>query len=274
MYRNRLVLLASTALTLASVQSAKAAAPITYSWTGFYVGANLGYSWGKADTTAMVSPLFYSPFSYTFPGGSNFFSLTPAGAIGGGQIGYNWDFASRWLAGIEADWQWSGQKSSKFGSFGGIDTTCIPGTGPFCNFTNTTDITAKLSWFSTVRARVGVFDSRHILFYGTAGIAYGRISVAGVNNLAITQTGTGTATFSTPFSYSSTKVGYAVGGGAEGRIGASNWTWKVEYLHIDLGSVGGGSFGSSPVVTLNTGKFTDEIVRVGLNYQFGAAPLP
>lgn len=58
-----------------------------------------------------------------------------------------------------------------------------------------------------------------------------------------------------------------VGGGIEGLIGTGGWRWKAEFLHIDLGSVGGASFGG---VTINGGKFTDEILRVGLNFRFGA----
>jgi len=58
-----------------------------------------------------------------------------------------------------------------------------------------------------------------------------------------------------------------VGGGIEGLIGTGGWRWKAEFLHIDLGSVGGASIGG---LTINGGRFTDEIIRVGLNYRFGA----
>jgi outer membrane immunogenic protein len=74
------------------------------------------------------------------------------------------------------------------------------------------------------------------------------------------------ATFSTPFAYSKTKAGYVVVGGIERLIGTGGWRWKAEFLHIDLGSVGGASFSG---VTINSAKFTDEILRVGLNYRFG-----
>ena len=57
-----------------------------------------------------------------------------------------------------------------------------------------------------------------------------------------------------------------VGGGIEGLIGAGGWRWKAELLHIDLGSVGGASLSG---VTINGGNFTDETLRVGLNFRFG-----
>lgn len=271
MYRNKLAILASTALCVTSgfAQTADAAPPVPYSWTGFYVGGNLGYSWGKADTTAAVSPFSQvAPVVFNFPGGSSSTPVKPNGFIGGGQIGYNWQFAPSWLTGIEADWQWSGQKASKLGGFTGATTDC---SSAICAFTNTTDITAKLSWFGTVRGRVGVV-SNNMLFYGTGGLAYGKVLVSGTNTLSLNDVGNAiTTTYSTPFSYSKTKAGYVVGGGIEGAIGMSNWTWKVEYLHIDLGSIGGGSFGSVPVVTLSD-KFTDEIFRIGINYRFAGTP--
>ena len=69
----------------------------------------------------------------------------------------------------------------------------------------------------------------------------------------------------TPINYSVSKVGWAAGAGIEGRLGLSQWTWKVEYLHIDLGTIGPYSFGAVPSVTIDT-RITDEIARIGFNY--------
>jgi outer membrane immunogenic protein len=233
-------------------------------WTGFYVGANLGYSWGNLDNSASVDPFGFNPFSFVFPGGSSTATAKVNGFIGGVELGYNWRIAPRWLGGIEADIQGSGQKGSALGVFSGATNVC---TDPICAYTNTTDITAKLSWFGTVRARAGV-EQNGIWFYGTGGFAYGRITVSGTNTFSVTRSGppSATAVFSTPFSYSRTKSGWVAGAGAEGRLGATKWTWKIEYLHIDLGLIGGGSFGSVPYVTVNSAKFTDEIVRFGVNF--------
>jgi outer membrane immunogenic protein len=93
----------------------------------------------------------------------------------------------------------------------------------------------------------------------------------------------------TSFSESKTKVGYAVGGGIEGKCSyllPAGWTWKAEYLYVDLGSLDTvapfpGAFVPVPLAPPNlftspfTGavithtRFTDNIVRVGLNYKFG-----
>ena len=103
--------------------------------------------------------------------------------------------------------------------------------------------------------------------YATGGLAYGQISVSGTDRFAVTPP-SGVATpvvYTTPISYSVTKVGWAAGAGIEGRVGLSRWTWKVEYLHIDLGTISPYSFGSVPTVTIDT-RITDEIARIGFNY--------
>ena len=64
-----------------------AAAPFSsYNWNGVYIGANLGYQWGKV---------------------TNWGNTEPSGVMGGGQIGYNWQ-GGPWVLGIEADIQGSG----------------------------------------------------------------------------------------------------------------------------------------------------------------------
>jgi FecR-like protein/outer membrane protein with beta-barrel domain len=248
----------------------------TDAWTGFYAGGNIGYSWGNVDNTITVAPFTQvNPFGFVFPGGSSSAQVKPDGFIGGLQFGYSWRLAPRWLAGIEADLQASGQKGSALGVFSGTTTNC---SFAVCTFTNTTDITAKLSWFGTVRGRAGIEQSG-LWFYGTGGMAYGRVSVSGTNTFYVADASNpATAViYSTPFSYSVTKVGWVVGAGVEGRLSVRQWTWKIEYLHMDLGSIGGGSFANTPsinivpstapIAALSSSKFTDEIVRIGINYQ-------
>jgi len=241
----------------------KAPAPVLpppYSWTGFYVGGNIGYSWGNTDSTVLIPNLALAGF------GSFTDSLKPDGVIGGVQIGYNWQVDPRWVLGVEADFQGSGQKDST--SFSRSFTLPIiigdfpvTGTGTFSH-------EAKLEWFGTVRGRVGYILWNNGMVYATGGLAYGRIESSVSAALTLT-VGGASATSSATFSDSDTKLGWTVGAGVEGQMFASrNWTWKVEYLYMDLGTVDRSfihpTFG--PVSTSTS--LTDNIVRFGINYRF------
>jgi outer membrane immunogenic protein len=289
------------------------AAPV-YTWTGFYVGGNVGYGWGDANTdltangnvtssagcvTTGCPPLnIQVPASFAFATSN---TARPNGVIGGGQIGYNYQFSPRWLLGFEADIQGSGERASgqlagtfvtqfcQLATASGVCTSSFPINGTALN-----SYQAKIDWFGTVRGRLGILVGNQLLIYGTGGLAYGEISVSGNANIsAILAPSAGALSF-TPttagFGASKTNVGFSVGGGMEGRFSywlPPNWTWKLEYLYLDLGSVNtAGPFALaapaaaaqflSPMtgtVTTHT-RFTDNIVRVGLNYKFGYAAAP
>jgi outer membrane immunogenic protein len=106
-----------------------------FNWTGFYVGGNAGWGWGSAL------------------GGD------PSGYLIGLQAGYNFQYASGLLAGIESD----------------IAISEIDGSGGGATF--------GLDYLGTVRGRLGYAADR-FLVYGTAGIAYGRgdVTMGGLSN--------------------------------------------------------------------------------------------
>ena len=110
-------------------------------------------------------------------------------------------------------------------------------TAPF-NGTATTDYQAKIQWFGTVRGRLGALVTDRVLVYGTGGLAYGRVSKSpGARNVdGLLQVGSILTPGTSAFAAERTNVGFVVGGGIEGKIFA-NWTWKLEYLHLDLGSL-------------------------------------
>ena len=71
-----------------------------------------------------------------------------------------------------------------------------------------------------------------VLLYGTGGLAYGNVQVTDT----VFSSNFGAASFSS----SDTRVGWTVGFGIEGLfINAPQWTWRVEYLYLDLGTVNG-----------------------------------
>src|SRR5215217_7917265 len=109
MNRAKIAMLASTSLCL-SVGISNAA-PVD-PWVGWYAGGNIGYSWGKTDTTTSVGGLtgIITTGNFLFPGGDNSTRYNVNGVIGGVQAGYVGRIAPHWLGGIETDIQWSDQK--------------------------------------------------------------------------------------------------------------------------------------------------------------------
>lgn len=264
-----------------------------WSWTGFYVGGNVGYSWGRDATTFTESSTSTTVLTDLLssgaprPGGLNGLttvtSATGGGSVagdmdgwlGGFQAGYNWQ-RDRWVLGIETDFQWTGEKDDPtFCSVGGCPAGSLIGTN-----------TTKLPWFGTLRGRVGVSSepspqSGPVLLYATGGLAYGRIEESYTMGLV--------GGPMSAVSVNTTRAGWTLGGGAETRIGHSNWTFKVEYLYMDFGHVSGsvGATGAPAItpilinsdftrfLTTTTGitgaastHVTDNVLRIGVNYKW------
>lgn len=276
------------------------APPPIYTWTGFYVGGNVGGSWGDARTDIQSSganSTLFGNASYTNPTVAFADTSTQRlnGLIGGGQVGYNYQVSPHWVLGLEADMQGSSERgSSKFiNSFsssicnGAIN---LPPAPIVCTGTDSVDgkavttIDAKIGWFGTVRGRLG-FLIDDVLVYGTGGLAYGQVKVSGNANVNGSVDLPPVTAFFTPgvtqFSASKTNVGFALGAGIEGKFAywlPAGWTWKLEYLYVDLGSLDTVSpfpaanprqFATAPfigTITTHT-QFTDNIVRVGVNYK-------
>jgi outer membrane immunogenic protein len=271
--------LAASGLALAADMVVKAPPPPpapVYSWTGFYVGGNIGYSWGKASgdlsdpAIAFFSGLGSLPTSFSE-------SLKPKGGIGGGQFGYNYQINPTWILGLEADLQASNEHASNSQSASTSGVFIGPGITGLTSSAVGTTFDARISWFGTARARAGVLITPTTLFYGTGGLAFGGVKVSGSGganiNLAACIAGigcipTGSASGAFAFNQSTTKTGWTLGGGVEGAL-TGNWTWKAEYLYLDLGTESGSVADNSGGIASWKAKFTDNIVRVGLNYKFG-----
>jgi outer membrane immunogenic protein len=115
--------------------------------------------------------------------------------------------------------------------------------------------TAEIDWFGTVRARLGYLVSDQLLLYATGGLAYGRVHVtAFATSAVLVPAGVGDPRLTTsPLGFIAAKnnVGWTVGAGIEGRFTywlPPAWSWKLEYLYVDLGSrygnpIGGGHRG-------------------------------
>ena len=206
-----------------------------------------------ADMPAKVKPIPYVdvPFSWTgfyagINGGYGFgrssWSDSAVGAdsgrfnthggLVGGQLGYNWQLGSV-VFGVETDADWANLTGS------GIGGVCLADGGGACQ--------TKQDWFGTTRGRIGYAFGRW-LPYVTGGAAYGDIKAQQLN-------GTSTAT----------RLGWAAGAGLEYSIDR-NWSAKVEYLHLDLGTAG--FFSAANGATTLSVPAKDDLVRAGINYHW------
>jgi hypothetical protein len=94
--------------------------------------------------------------------------------------------------------------------------------------------TSKLDWFGTVRGRLGYLATPNWLVYGTGGLAYGNVNESGSAQPGNPFVGINNAPL--VWNQSTTKVGWTAGVGVENAL-STNWSWKVEYLYMDLGDV-------------------------------------
>jgi outer membrane immunogenic protein len=242
-------------------------------WTGFYAGMNLGYGWTK-DQSAVV--LGNDPGSIAFLNATAPSANPPVlnldGIIGGGQLGYNYQFLPRWLLGIEADFQGANLDDSASSSFA---TAGVP-------FSSALSETIK--WFGTVRGRVGFLVTPNWLIYGTGGLAYGRVkrSYAFINNSIAFVIGPGLTCAPNSIcaigANSDTSTGWTAGGGFEYRlpnfrIFNHDTTVKVEYLYVNLGGgkdvvAPGVGFPASSFTAQFGGDIVFQVVRGGINVKF------
>jgi outer membrane immunogenic protein len=240
---------ADLALKSPRAQAAAMAAAVN-NWSGFYIGGNLGYGWGNGNTdfSFLPTPLELGRNNTTLGARST-------GVIGGAQFGYNWQIGSL-VTGLEADIQGSGIKGSArvaptFVDGGALNSLSFLSSEP------------KLSWFGTVRGRLGVTVTPDLLLYGTGGLAYGHVD-ASANSQFFGE-------LEAPASVSKTKIGWTAGAGAEWMF-AHNWSAKLEYLYVDLGSDSAiGSFAppADPKFKVGYTWHTQEnVARAGVNYHF------
>ncbi len=211
-------------------------------WTGFYVGLNAGYTWSNSQNTTIATwPVAnsvvdrnrnLSTAAAAFSA-SGILPTSTSGFIGGGQIGYNWQFYNSFVAGVEADIQGVAASNSRASASGrrraGLlpDFSCVSGSyQPLGRWITSERFVAVLGWLFTPT----------LLVYGTGGLAYGGVTANASSFRAVVGP--------TPFgidpsfgaaSFSDTRVGWTAGAGLEWMFWP-NWSAKIEYLYYDLGT--------------------------------------
>jgi len=185
-----------------------------YNWTGFYIGGHVGGAFA----------------------GNNTFLGSDGRFLGGGQLGFDYQFAPNWVAGIEAQYSWLGGNSNSGLPFvpAGVATLDNRGIG-------------------SVTGRVG-YTWGPVLAYAKGGYAFVD------RDLSVTQ-------FGAPVPFATTgrgKDGYTIGAGLEYMF-APNWSAKAEYQYFDFGRT---TFTAPPPIAGTQFKNDEHTVKAGVNYRF------
>jgi outer membrane immunogenic protein len=242
-----------------SMRPAYKAAPIVapvpvFSWTGCHVGAHVGWGWGRHNIRERTVESFSGGHDVNAVSGT----LDSSGAIFGGQVGCDYQFAAQWVLGVEA-------------SFSGADINGV-GSDPFVavdSDATVNNLQVKTDWLTSVTGRfgfAGLFPQT--LWYVRGGVAWAHErwdlthmafeAFNGSDNNPLIQ---------------QTRTGWTIGAGVEWAF-APSWSAFVEWDHYDFGSKTLLDHADSPGQSQFTHGILDttsriETVRIGVNYRFG-----
>ena len=252
MRKSSLTLLALATIGLAASQASAAdlprkapvyvpPAPPPITWTGCYIGGNVGGVFGRR--------------SADFASFGSLDSDNNSGFAGGGQIGCDYQFAGGWVIGIRDMFDGSSLSRDRTCSFPGDNATCVAGTVHLNN-----------SWFDTLTGRIGYSVTPAWLWYFQGGAAWAKnsadVNIGGFN--------VGSA--------DRTRTGWTVGGGVEWMF-APHWSAFLEGNYMDFGSTSRNLVTpvAGSVCEFGCGfstKATATTVLVGVNYKFGLGKAP
>jgi outer membrane immunogenic protein len=228
-------------------------APVPWSWTGFYIGGNVGAGWGNKwwDNNDPLDNAFF----FGFPG-TGLGTTSMDGFLGGGQVGFNWQNGLA-VFGIETTWSWTDMK--------GHFAAGLPGT-------LTITPTSKLDWIGTVVGRVGVSVDHAFLYVG-AGAAWTKEE----DGAASFGPGFGGVFGSQNISYSAsqTESGWTFLTGLEYAF-SPNWSARLQYNFYDFENNSIKLLSGNPATTAITGATLGvstplriHAIAAGLNFRFG-----
>lgn len=204
-----------------------------FTWSGLYLGAQAGYTWGS-DKVRLYEGAFDVTPSFSIDGTS----YDVNGFVGGVHAGYNAQFGAI-VAGVEGDLEIAGVDGDRrWGVVGAYD-----------------EAKSEVNFQGSLRARLG-FAFDRTLVYGTAGVAF-----ASIENTYATSAGAA----STVAKFDDTQWGWTLGAGAEYAF-TNNLTARAEYRYTQFDSYNNNTaFGGASVQQ----EPDFHTLRVGVSYKFG-----
>jgi outer membrane immunogenic protein len=209
--------------------------PPQLTWTGCYLGANVGAAWASVDVDNVTT-------------GGSISRTSNTGFAGGGQIGCDYQMGA-WVFGIRNMFDGTSISGSRT-----FTDPRIPGFG-----TGTVD--TKVNWFDTLTARGGYLVQPNLLFYVQGGAAWARAQATAFTS----------ATGAVGSASGNSNTGWTVGGGAEWMF-VPHWSVFLEYNYMGFGTrsnafqVCGGI--NPTVCDTFSAKANISDVLVGVNYRF------
>ena len=203
-------------------------------WTGCYIGGNLGAGWSRTDTNRVSQ-------DGVGPAPAAYWNETDAAFVGGAQVGCDYQFDRNWLIGVQGQFVW-----------GDID-----GSRALTAFPTFTGVT-KVGNIDTVTGRIGYVVSPVHLLYAKGGVAWVQ------NDDKVLLPGGGLSE-----SASHTQTGWTAGGGFEWML-ARNWSAFAEWNHMEFESNNQhftAAPGLLPPGEILSIKQSTDTVLVGINFR-------
>src|SRR6266481_4301094 len=265
---------------------------IALNWTGCYLGGHVGGGFidkklGGPFVDNAVPSTFGAPTSFAISDPST--DLNSTALLGGGQVGCNFQFASNWVIGFEADASGANQQGggdSRLITEGAVLNGTLPGITTVVSSNGTAS--SRTDFIATATGRLGYTFGRlgEGMVYAKGGAAWARDKYQFNGQVSTTACGLvqivpippqcvfTNPTIGTPFNFSAseTRIGWTVGAGVEWAFW-DNWSVKLEYDFLDFGSRTV-TF-NDPLLGAANISVSQRIneVKLGVNYRFGT-PLP
>jgi outer membrane immunogenic protein len=217
----------------------KAPPPVpVYTWTGCYVGMQVGYGLGRAKATS-TGTLNGLPNGTAGVDKTGWFNVY--GELGGGEIGCNYQVGN-WVWGIEIDGSWV----AKDGQSNLL--------GPVFNPVFVDKLSER--WLAMARGRIGYAVDKW-LWYFTAGGAWAGFDVTEYSSANILLTAIERHSHGA----------WVVGIGTEYAV-AYGWSVKWETLYMDFGKIHAFDSTLTGCCTAQDTRYQQWVSRFGLNYKF------